>query len=225
MTIAEKLYKLRSDTGLSQKEFADKIGASQSAVNYWENGNRQPRITQIKKIAKVFDIALYVLLDDNFPLPNVTSDAWKKRARFAGDTEMERVPHFTAPMSNDTKSESNETKNTQTNTIVINTDVDKNHPFNIIQRKIDNGEKLSQEEILIYNQHVKRSIETVKQAIEEFGKTLKKCYSEYYELLNEEGSKKADKIIEENARQLQKQTGEQIKLLIKVPEYQKKPDE
>ena len=61
MTIAEKLYKLRNDTGLSQKEFADKIGASQSAVNYWENGNRQPRIAQIKKIAKAFDIALHIL--------------------------------------------------------------------------------------------------------------------------------------------------------------------
>lgn len=219
-----RLKKLRSASKLTQKQLAEKLNVSQNAVYNWENGKREPNLDMMKKIAKVFDIALYILLDDNFPLPNVTSDAWKKRARFSGDTEMERVPRFTAPMSNDTKSESNKSKNTQNNTIIINTDVDKNHPFNIIQRKIDNGENLSPEEILIYNQHVKRSIETAKQTIEEFGKTLKKCYSEYYELLNEEGAKEADKIIEENARQVQKQSGEQIKLLTKIPEFRKTPD-
>ena len=70
MTIAEKLYKLRSDSGLSQQAFAEKVGVSQSAINYWENGDRQPRTSQIKKIAQKLDIALYILLDDSYELPD-----------------------------------------------------------------------------------------------------------------------------------------------------------
>lgn len=56
MTIGEKIYLLRTKNSLTQKQFAQSIGASQSAVNYWENGKRLPRIDQIQKIADFFGI-------------------------------------------------------------------------------------------------------------------------------------------------------------------------
>lgn len=62
MTIAEKIYLLRSKHGLSQKEFAERVDASQSAVNYWENGKRAPKLVQLQKIASAFSITLDSLL-------------------------------------------------------------------------------------------------------------------------------------------------------------------
>lgn len=58
MTIGEKIYKFRSSLGLTQKEFAEKIGTSQSAVNYWENGKRLPRMEQLFKIAEFMGISV-----------------------------------------------------------------------------------------------------------------------------------------------------------------------
>lgn len=65
MTIAEKIYKIRTGLNLSQKEFAEKIGASQSAINYWENGKRQPRLEQLQKIADTLNIDIGMLLFDD----------------------------------------------------------------------------------------------------------------------------------------------------------------
>lgn len=97
MTVGEKIYKLRVYSGLSQKEFADKVGASQSAINYWENGKRQPRVAQLKKIAKFLNFPLYDLLDDNYELGDIALE--KKRARIIGDTEMTEPPKpFTVPL-------------------------------------------------------------------------------------------------------------------------------
>lgn len=63
MTIGEKIYALRKELGLSQKDFAEKVGTSQSAINYWENGKRQPRLEQIQKIVSALNIPLHEFLD------------------------------------------------------------------------------------------------------------------------------------------------------------------
>lgn len=120
-----RLKKLRSDSKLTQKQLAEKLSVSQNAVYNWENGKREPNLDMMKKIAKVFDIALYILLDDTYPLPDITSDAWKNRARIHGDTEMETPPKpFTAPANTE-----------YSRTITIDTSIDEDHPFNTIQKK------------------------------------------------------------------------------------------
>lgn len=204
MTIAEKLYKLRNDTGLSQKEFANKIGTSQSAVNYWENGNRQPRITQVKKVAKAFDIALYMLLDDQYELPDITSDAWKNRARFSGDTEMETPPkHFTMPRQDRTYQDEPELK-LRTNDGVYDYERLDELEYNGIILKLGRGAELSPQEINFKAAYEEREL-----------KKIGNIFAKFYTLLNEQGRKKAD---EQIARTL-----EAIELLTKVPEYQKNP--
>lgn len=59
--LAEFVHSTRVKHGLSQKEFADKIGASQTAVSYWESGKRQIGIDQLWKIAEVFNLNLRML--------------------------------------------------------------------------------------------------------------------------------------------------------------------
>lgn len=175
-----RLKKLRSDSKLTQKQLAEKLNVSQNAVYNWENGKREPNLDMMKKIAKVFDIALYILLDDTYPLPDTTSEAWKKRARFSGDIEMAKPPMFTVPQ-----------KDEQTKTPE-------------------------------YKHCVNQSTEVVQQPFEKFSETLKDSYTEYYKLLNKKGRIAADKIIEKNVRQAQEQSEEQVKLLIRIPEYVKK---
>ena len=58
-----RIRELRKELGLSQKDFAEKIGVSQSSINYWEKGQRIPSIEAAAKIADFFNITIESLLD------------------------------------------------------------------------------------------------------------------------------------------------------------------
>lgn len=189
-----RLKKLRSDSKLTQKQLAEKLNVSQNAIYNWENGKREPNLDMIKKIAKVFDIALYILLDDTYPLPDITSNAWKKRARFSGDTEMEHPPRFTVPMSNDT----------------IWVDADPEAPLNKALQKERNGEELTEEESKLISDYFeseqfKNAWEHMKKTANENAEHLKRLQIAY-EQLNETGQ---DKV------------AEHAEMLAKIPEYRK----
>lgn len=63
MAFPEKLKYLRTKMNLTQKDFAEKIGVSQSSINYWEKGQRIPSIEAAAKIADYFNITIESLLD------------------------------------------------------------------------------------------------------------------------------------------------------------------
>lgn len=65
MSFPEKLKHLRTTLNLSQKDFAKKIGVSQSSVNYWEKGQRIPSIEAAARISNYFDITIESLLDSS----------------------------------------------------------------------------------------------------------------------------------------------------------------
>ena len=65
LAFPEKLKRLRTELNLTQKDFADKLGVSQSSVNYWEKGQRIPSIEAAAKIADYFDITIESLLDSD----------------------------------------------------------------------------------------------------------------------------------------------------------------
>ncbi len=179
MTIAEKIYKLRSSMKLSQKDFANLIGASQSAVNYWENNERQPRTEQSKKIATAFNIPLYMLLDDNYELPDITSDAWKNRARFVGDTEMENRPKpFTAPFHNSLSDNEN-------------TEEKERHYFEWTNERLQSGKTLSPKDVQFRLKYLDNLV-----------KKVGEIFVLPYSLLNEQGKERADEIIEQAIKQV-----------------------
>lgn len=196
MTVGEKIYKLRIYSGLSQKEFADKVGASQSAINYWENGKRQPRVAQLKKIAKFLNFPLYDLLDDSVELENIELEM--KRARPFGASEMTKRPEnkpFTGPLQGRELPKQNKTKFDY---------LDENY-LNYIRFKMARKEPLTEEEEAYRMFHLSTIFRT-------------DIFAIYYFLLNKEGKRKADEIIDRAI--------EQIALLTKIPEYQPKiPDE
>lgn len=73
MAISESIYALRNSLGLTQEQFAKKVGVSQSAINYWENGKRQPRLEQLKKISDILNIPLNEILSFED-----ATDIWRK---------------------------------------------------------------------------------------------------------------------------------------------------
>lgn len=64
MTIGEKIVKLRRQAGLSQEAFSEKLGISRQAVSKWENGSAQPTNENLAQIARLFDVTISSLLDD-----------------------------------------------------------------------------------------------------------------------------------------------------------------
>ena len=199
-----RLKKLRSDSKLTQKQLAEKLSVSQNAIYNWENGKREPNLDMMKRIAKVFDIALYILLDDTCPLPDITSDAWKNRARFHNDTEMETPPkRFTLPNQDRTYQDEPELK-LRTNDGIYDYERLDELEYNGIILKLGRGVELSPQEINFKAAYEEREL-----------KKIGNIFAKFYTLLNEQGRKKAD---EQIARTL-----EAIELLTKVPEYQKNP--
>lgn len=57
------LYTFRHKAKLTQKQLADKLGVSQSAIGMWENGNRKPDIIMLKKLAHYLDCTTDELLE------------------------------------------------------------------------------------------------------------------------------------------------------------------
>ena len=56
MTIGEKMKKIRTEKGLSQKEVAKRLGVSQPSYAQYESGKRKPKFETIQKIAKALEV-------------------------------------------------------------------------------------------------------------------------------------------------------------------------
>lgn len=173
MTISEKIYKMRVDLGLSQKEFAEKVGTSQSAINFWENGKRQPRMSQIKKIASAFKLPLYALTDDDFEIWDVSNEIENNRARFIDPSNPTKKPTkpFTTASNNERQQNSNDLN------------------LNILMQKLNQNYALTSDEITFLKN----------QAIKRLGSELEKYYSQ----LNTVGQQKADEQIDRLLEQLE----------------------
>ena len=60
--LSKRIYELRKEIKLSQKELATKIGATQKAVDFWEKGINEPKATYIINLAKFFGVSSDYLL-------------------------------------------------------------------------------------------------------------------------------------------------------------------
>lgn len=70
MKLSEKIRILRKARGLSQEEFGyshfqnPTDGVSRQTVSDWENGKFEPKLDNIRDIARVLDVSFDVLLDE-----------------------------------------------------------------------------------------------------------------------------------------------------------------
>jgi transcriptional regulator with XRE-family HTH domain len=61
-SIADKVAQRRIEQGLSQRELAERVGTTQSAIARLERGGRPPRIDTLLNIAEALDCDLVVEL-------------------------------------------------------------------------------------------------------------------------------------------------------------------
>ncbi len=64
MTFGEKLKEARVKAGLSQEELAQRLSVSRSAVAKWETDKGMPDVANLKAVAKLLDVSVDHLLDD-----------------------------------------------------------------------------------------------------------------------------------------------------------------
>ena len=82
MNISEKIYALRTKSGITQEAFAEKLDVSRQSVQKWETGVNLPTIDKLIAIAKMFNVSMDYFCD--------RADA----ELFAGRTDKEYVPDY-----------------------------------------------------------------------------------------------------------------------------------
>jgi transcriptional regulator with XRE-family HTH domain len=64
VNIGRKIAQLRKIKNLTQMEMADMLGISFQAISNWERGETMPDISKLPEIAKIFDVSIDEILDN-----------------------------------------------------------------------------------------------------------------------------------------------------------------
>ena len=62
MSTKDVIYELRTKSGMSQDELAEKVFVTRQAVSRWENGETVPNTETLKLLSKLFDVSINTLL-------------------------------------------------------------------------------------------------------------------------------------------------------------------
>ena len=69
MNIGRIIKTLRTAAGLNQKQFANRLSISPSALSLIENGEREPSLGVLKAVSRHFGVPLSVLFIEGEPIP------------------------------------------------------------------------------------------------------------------------------------------------------------
>lgn len=74
--LSSKLQTLRKQNKLTQKQVAERIGASSSAISDYEIGDREPSYEKLVKLSYLYDCSTDYLLgkSDHAPSPSLNTD-------------------------------------------------------------------------------------------------------------------------------------------------------
>ncbi|MBQ4103227.1 MAG: helix-turn-helix transcriptional regulator [Clostridia bacterium] len=81
-TFGNKLYKLRTESNLTQKDLANILGVSDKAVSKWETGEAMPRVKTLKNIADCFSVTYEDLLSQTEELKTNESEKYETYEAF-----------------------------------------------------------------------------------------------------------------------------------------------
>ena len=62
MDTKDVLYELRTKSGMSQDDLAEKVFVTRQAVSRWENGETTPNTETLKLLSKLFQVSINTLL-------------------------------------------------------------------------------------------------------------------------------------------------------------------
>ena len=87
----ERLKKLRKKAGMTQEKLADLIGVHETTIRRWENQGDNPKLGEMKALAKALNVPESDLLNDPPPQP----DGWVLTVRMSNNNE--EVIDLTSP--------------------------------------------------------------------------------------------------------------------------------
>ncbi|WP_139491309.1 helix-turn-helix domain-containing protein [Brevibacillus dissolubilis] len=61
-TFSQRLRELRQRKKYRQKDIADRLGITESAYGYYEQGRREPSYESLQQLAEIFDVSIDFLL-------------------------------------------------------------------------------------------------------------------------------------------------------------------
>ena len=62
-----KIRELRNQAGLTQKELAEKLYKSESAIRMWELGKSEPDLLSVNALAEIFNVSADTILGTDTP--------------------------------------------------------------------------------------------------------------------------------------------------------------
>lgn len=74
-TTGKLIREKRIEKGMTQTQLADELGVSNKAVSRWETGSNFPDITLLGKIAKILDIPIESLMQEEIPEKQITDSS------------------------------------------------------------------------------------------------------------------------------------------------------
>lgn len=78
MNLANNLKRIRKENNLSQEQLAEKLGVSRQSVSKWEQGDSYPEMDKMIQLAKLFNLNVDDLLNQN--IKEVNTDKQTKQA-------------------------------------------------------------------------------------------------------------------------------------------------
>ncbi|WP_302806727.1 helix-turn-helix domain-containing protein [Cloacibacillus porcorum] len=73
-----RLY--REKAQLKQGEAAEKLGISHMSLSRYENGTREPKLSEIRNMSKLYGVSVDTLINPTLPLPEVEQGRTAKAA-------------------------------------------------------------------------------------------------------------------------------------------------
>lgn len=193
--IGNRIKEYRKSKGITQKELALRAEIPYSTYSNYENNNREPNREQLQKIATALDVPLYELMGFDGSI-RVNSNPERERL----DTEAQKI--FIKQMAGE---EITEEESQKVSDYIERTRED----YNKLSKSIKDCAKIIDKYLNENTQMPEGIAQTLKENLQKLT-DLTPTMPDFYENLNDIGREKA---------------AEQIDMLTKIPEYQKKPDE
>lgn len=102
MTFGEKIYKFRKEKGLSQEELADQLNVSRQSISKWETDNGYPETEKIIKMAKIFNVTIDYLLNnenDKSKIEKIDNGIYVSEEKITGFLSYEKRKSFKIALS------------------------------------------------------------------------------------------------------------------------------
>ena len=87
MTIGEKIYTLRTKSGMTQEQLAEKMGVSRQAISKWESDVSVPELNKLKALASLFQVTLDEMMGEE-PLGENANVVEKQRENLKSDDKI-----------------------------------------------------------------------------------------------------------------------------------------